>query len=493
MYKDKDFDENSKISFNYEELIKDLNLNVLFEAMSMGDEFLYEISKKALLSNVNDVDTILYRQNILKDCINNSLVIRNLYDIANEAITNKKKYYFGFFTRYPAAILDSSIDILNMFVDMLKKIKSISDEHSNKFSSEGFINFFKMIDREFDNEYFKKVENCLKELRLRDGVLIRMELGAGNKGINPMLCKIQNDKGSFFEKIFTNKKPSYSFYIDDRDESGARILSEIRDKGINEVANTIAKSAEHILNFFIMLKTELSFYISCLNLYNRLLELGIKTTFPIPLNADIRKHSFKGLYDICLSLEKNSSVVGNDLDSENKELYIITGANQGGKSTYLRSIGLSQIMMQCGMFVGAEYYCANICEGIFTHYKREEDVSMRSGKLDEELRRMSSIIDNIKPNSIIFFNESFSATNEREGSLIAKDIVLSLVEKKIKVFFVTHFFEFAHGLYEKNFENAVFLRAQRQKDGSRTFKIEEGEPLKTSFGEDIYKRIFENK
>lgn len=118
------------------------------------------------------------------------------------------------------------------------------------------------------------------------------------------------------------------------------------------------------------------------------------------------------------------------MDSENKELYIITGANQGGKSTYLISIGLSQLMMQCGMFVGAEYYCANICEGIFTHYKREEDVSMKSGKLDEELRRMSSIIDNIKPNSIIFFNESFSATNEREGSLIAKDIVLSLVEKK---------------------------------------------------------------
>lgn len=77
-----------------------------------------------------------------------------MYNIACEAITNKRKYYFGFFTRYPAAILDSSIDVLEMFVEMLKKIKKISEDNSYNFKSEGFKNFFKMIDRELDNEYF---------------------------------------------------------------------------------------------------------------------------------------------------------------------------------------------------------------------------------------------------------------------------------------------------------------------------------------------------
>ncbi len=66
--------------------------------------------------------------------------------------------------------------------------------------------------------------------------------------------------------------------------------------------------------------------------------------------------------------------------------FYVTGANQGGKSTFLRSIGLSQLMMQCGMFVPAKYLCSNICESIFTHYKREEDTTMSSGKLDEELK-----------------------------------------------------------------------------------------------------------
>lgn len=75
MYKDKDFDINKKLPFYSEELIKDLNLNVLFYSMSMGDEFLLEVSKKALLLSINDLDTIIYRQNILKDCINNSSLL----------------------------------------------------------------------------------------------------------------------------------------------------------------------------------------------------------------------------------------------------------------------------------------------------------------------------------------------------------------------------------------------------------------------------------
>ena len=75
-----------------------------------------------------------------------------------------------------------------------------------------------------------------------------------------------------------------------------------------------------------------------------------------------------GLYDVCLTLKLEHRVVGNDADGEGKELFMITGANQGGKSTFLRSVGLSQLMMQCGMFVQARSYCANLCAALFTHY-----------------------------------------------------------------------------------------------------------------------------
>ena len=58
------------------------------------------------------------------------------------------------------------------------------------------------------------------------------------------------------------------------------------------------------------------------------------------------------------------------------------------------------------MFVPAAAFSANICDGVFTHFKREEDVAMESGKLDEELSRMSDIVEHLTPNSLLLLNES---------------------------------------------------------------------------------------
>jgi DNA mismatch repair ATPase MutS len=172
---------------------------------------------------------------------------------------------------------------------------------------------------------------------------------------------------------------------------------------------------------------------------------------------------------------------------------IITGANQGGKSSFLRSVGLAQLMMQAGMFVPAEFFDAELCTGLFTHFKREEDATMKKGKLDEELARLSEIVDHLAPNSMLLLNESFAATNEREGSEIARQVVQALIEKNIKVFFVTHLYEFARGFFDSNREDTLFLRSERRADGTRTFKLVKGEPVETSHGEDLYRKIFTDK
>ena len=491
MFKDHDFDLQRKLPSNEQALTQDLELNTLFNAMALGDELLFEVAKKAVLSGLNnDLNTILYRQNILKDCLKNPSIVRDIYDIAVEAIESEKKGYFGYFSKYPGAILHRSIEVLQMFVGMLKKLKNISDEHADRFESEGFTAFFTMLKKELADEYFANVQNHLRELKFRDGVLISAELGKGNKGTNYVLRKLQDKKESWIERIFAKKPPVYTFNIHPRDENGARALSELRDRGINLVANALAQSTDHILSFFKLLRTELAFYIGCLNLHGQLAQMGEPMSFPLPLAPRERRHSLQELYDVCLALTMKQKIVGNDMNADGNNLVIITGANQGGKSTFLRSIGVSQLMMQCGMFAPAQSFSSNVCDGLFTHFKREEDATMKSGKLDEELSRMSDIVDNITSNSMLLFNESFAATNEREGSEIARQIVSALLEKRIKVFFVTHLYEFAHGFHDRKMEDAIFLRAERQTDGGRTFRLIEGEPLQTSYGEDLYNRIF---
>ena len=404
----------------------------------------------------------------------------------------RMSYWGSEVSAYPPSILAGAVETLQMFLGTLQKLRNIADQDADKFESPGFKEFFIRIKNEISNEYLEEIDGCLKELKFHSGVLIGAQLGRGNKGTGYVLRK-PNNKKNWFQRAFGRKPGAYSFRITDRDDVGRRTLGELNSRGLNLVANATAQSAEHILNFFIMLQTELAFYLGAINLHDRLAEIGEPVCFPVPVLAGERRLSFEGLYDISLALSMGQPVVANDIDIDNKSLIIVTGANKGGKTTFLRSVGLSQTMMHCGMFVPARSFSANLCVGLFTHFKRKEDVTMESGKLDEELNRMSQIADHLTANSMVLFNEAFAATNEREGSEIARQIVTSLFERLVKVFFVSHLYQFVRGLYEGAPAEVLFLRAERNTDGTRTYKLAKGEPLETSYGVDLYERIFPSR
>jgi len=491
MHRDRDFDLQQELPSNERALMQDLELDTLLRAMARDDAFLFDVARKALLGGLrNDADTILYRQEVLKDCLKNPAVVRGLYELAVEAIEGKKKHWFGVFSRYPGSILHGSIELLQMFMGMLGKLRTVAGQHAGRFRSQGFNVLFAMLEKELSDKYFDSIRNHLTELKFRKGVLVSAGLGEGNEGSDYALRMAREVERSWLARLFRKGPPAYTFYIHPRDENGGRILSELKDRGINLVANALAQSTDHILSFFDMLRTELAFYVGCLNLHRRLAAKGEPVCFPVPEPAGERRHRFSGLYDVCLTLHMERKLVGNSVNADGKSLMVITGANQGGKSSFLRSLGLAQLMMQCGLFVGAEDFCAELCPALFTHYKREEDATMKSGKLDEELGRMSELVEHLAPNSMLLFNESFAATNEREGSEIARQIVRALLENRIKIFYVTHLYEFAHGFVERKKADALFLRAERRADGTRTFKLLEGEPLETSYGEDVYRQVF---
>lgn len=470
--------------------MQDLELEIILRSMAQGDAFIYEASQRALLTGTADLAVIRHRQSILQDCLRHPDVVRQIYQIPIEALINKRKGWMGIFSSYPSSILASAVEMVQMFLPLLRQLREIADAQAAQFASPGFARLFAMLQAELDDAYFAVVQNHLKALRFGDGVLLSAVLGKGNEGAQYVLRKPNASDLNWLERVFSPKAPVYSFRLHPRDDSGARALSEIQDRGLNAVANALAQAADHIDGFFNMLRAELAFYIGCLNLAERLGQIGAPIAFPEPAPHTERRCTYRGLYDVSLALTLGQAIVGNDGSADGKELVVITGANQGGKSTFLRSIGQAQLMLQCGLFVAATQLCANVCTAVFTHFRREEDASMTGGKLDEELGRMSAIVDAITPHALLLFNESFAATNEREGSEIGRQIVAALLERRIKIFFVTHLFELAHSLYRRNLDNALFLRAERQEGGARTFKVSAGAPLQTSFGVDLYEAIF---
>jgi DNA mismatch repair ATPase MutS len=278
-----------------------------------------------------------------------------------------------------------------------------------------------------------------------------------------------------------------------QDDKLSQAAREMEAAGLVHIMKLYQNFIKDMLSYFENLRSQIAFYIGCANLHNRLTQLHIPVSMPYVNNEDMKGFKFRGLYDMSMAIYNREQPVTNDLETEDLLLFLITGANQGGKSTYLRSIGIAQILMQCGMFVPADYYCSSLCRGIYTHFTRREDTAMNSGKLDEELSRMNRIIHNITPGSMLLMNESFATTTEREGSVIASDIVKALYEHGVRILMVTHLFEFTKYMYEHRLEQSMFLSAQRLSDGTRTFKILEQEPERTSYGLDLYDNILGNK
>ncbi len=497
MHRDRDFELNAGVPSNAADLIRDLELEPLFNAMAAGDSLLLDIAKTAVLASLDDPQSILYRQHVLADCVDQAEVVREIYDIAVNAIERERKVWRWMSIRYPEGTLHRALEVLGSFVSLLKKMRKIAEEQSANFRSEGFSRFFEMLRSELDEEYIKTIEEHMDRLRFRHGLLMSATLGKGNKAAKYVLRKPWETHQSWVERLqhwvkrVTGNDDSLYYEIADRDEAGFRALSDLRSQGIGHIATALAQSTDHILSFFSMLRLELGYYIGCLNLREMLIRKGEPVCLPNPLQAGTSRLSARGLYDVSLSLNIDGRTVGNEVTADQKTLIIITGANRGGKSTCLRSLGQAHLMMQCGMFVAAESFSANVCRGIFTHFKREEDANLKSGKLDEELRRMSTIVDSISPESLVLLNESFSSTNEREGSEIARQIVRALLESGIKVFYVTHMFDLARSFWTARMPEALFLRAERLGDGRRTFRMVEGEPLPTSYGADLFRRIFD--
>ena len=470
-------------------LTQDLELPTLWSAMAAGDEFLFEMAKRVVLSSLTDPDAIVYRQRVLADCLEHPEVVRQLYRLAIDALENERQVGGLWHRASPDRILSRSVQVLKLQVGVLERLRQLAEEQQEQFRSEGFRRLFSMLREELADEYVRTVQQHLRELEFKHGLVESAQLAKGVKGSRHLIQTPPREQ-RWTERFFGRRSDGFSFTIPPRDEAGFQALEEIRGRGINHVADAVAQSADHVKSFFAMLRLELAFYLGCLNLHERLHEQGEPTCFPEPLPAGELALTARGIYDVCLTRHLDGRVVGNEVRGDGRSLVMITGANQGGKSTLLRGLGLAQLMLQCGMFVGAEAFRANVCDGVFSHYKREEDASMEGGKLDEELRRMSEIVDRITPNSILLCNESFAATNEREGSEIARQVVRAMLDKGVKVFFVTHMYDLAHGFHAQRLDTALFLRAERQADGRRTFRLVEGEPQPTSYGEDSYRRVF---
>ena len=488
LFEDHDLDLTSPMPPFAADLTQDLGLEVVFDAMAGGNAFLRTVAERTVLGSLSDPAAIRRRQNAVRDARENAPVIRELYELAVSMLAAERRFWS--FGKSPDSVLHRALRLLEVYVEGLDRVRRVAGASRERFRSEAFGRFFRMVGDELGATYLGALRAQLTELEFNEGVWISARLGAGNRGADHVLRRPSTARVGWWHRIFASRKTPLAFEVGERDESGARALSELRERGIASVAGALSRSTEHLRAFFECLSVDLGFFLGALNLESALAAKGLALVPPEPVAAEARTAHGAGLYDPGLALRSNGPLVANDLAADGKLLLVVTGANQGGKSTYLRSVGIAQLLMQAGLAVPAERFVASVAPVIVTHFARGEDATMARGKLDDELRRMSQIVERLRPGALLLSNESFSSTNEREGSQLATELFRACRESGVRVVAVTHLYEFACSRELRDAPDVSFLRAERAPDGRRTFRIREGSPLPTSFGADVYAAIF---
>jgi hypothetical protein len=392
---------------------------------------------------------------------------------------------------------------LEITTQAVGELRELMIAHENILVSRGLLDLCNMLQEEASEDYLAEVKRHLSQLEFKEGVLLGARLGVGKKGRDYVaLAPAPKPTGSndsthrsrtrsILSRVGLGERTWYSFAIPAQDESGARALSELTNAGLEGLARTMSASSNHVLGFFKSLREQAGFYVGCSNLARTLQGVGQPLCFPTLVREPRSTLSFRGLVDPGLWLSSVEHVTPNDLLAEEKPLLVVTGANQGGKSTFLRSIGIPLLMAHAGIYVAAESFSSNLARGIFTHFRREEDHSMTIGKFEEDLERMRDIVSQLAPGSVLLSNESFASTYESEAAEIGWQIFSALAERGVRIVAVTHLHELATRIKNDLGNKSFFLRAERKETGKRTFRILPGEPLATIFGPDLYQEVFE--
>lgn len=463
-------------------LIDDLELGAMLDSVSDGDGTIEAALRRALFAPLRDPKLVEYRHAVLRDAMAHPEEVKSLYDICLEAEKRRRQADYWKTNYYLTNTFTGAIDYILNFTKTLLSLRQLAEEYQPMFRSEGFLSLFRTLREELSDDYLNRIRSELGDVHLSDGVFMSVGLDSHLQTVDYKMHRKEKKLFSF------DRFRGQSYTLQRGDDTTGTDITNRYNRAINEVTNALAQSAEYLASFFDGLRSQLAFYMGCLNFLDRMREFKMPVCIPAVTGAETDSRKYEDLYDISLAFLKNTAVTGNTLNAKHKKLYIVTGANKGGKTTFLRSVGQAQLMAQCGMPVAAAECTVPVRGCLFTHFKREEDRWMKSGKLDEELERMSKIADYLHPGDMVMFNEAFSSTNEREGSEIARQITEALTESGVEVFFVSHQHAYASSYTDR--EDVQFLRAERLDDGRRTYRLLPGEPLETAFGEDLYRRIF---
>jgi DNA mismatch repair protein MutS len=416
------------------EFFTDLNLDQIVESITASRKE-YNLEPFFHYSLIQ-VETVGYRHDILRDLENRTLAVKigafaeEMRKIRSHLAQAEKLYYK---LQKQSWFLDA-VDIYCTAVNQLARDLFLID-----LGSRGFVEFREYLSSYLESDDFGSLVAETHKLKSELSG-IRYLVHAEGKRITVDRYDSEPDYSAdvlkTFEKFKQGEPKEYRFRVPstpDMNHVEAAILSlvaQLYSEVFSPLDEYYSRRQDYLDAVIARFDREVQFYLGYLEYIEPLKKAGLPFCYPIVTNQS-KEISGSDVFDLALAArltKENAAVITNDFYLNDPErVIVVSGPNQGGKTTFARTFGQLHYLASVGCPVPGRQGKLFLFDKLFTHFEREEDIKNLSGKLEDDLLRIHRIFEEATPNSILIMNESFLSTTLKDALFLSKEIMQQIL------------------------------------------------------------------
>ena len=458
------------------EYFEDLNLEIVIKSIVRLRKG-YDID--LYLNNpLHDVKTIIYRQEIMRDI--DGLGLLGPINKFSERIrvVNRFLKIMGN-VDYSLFKLGWFLEAVLMYVEAVENIAREFEKVSLK--SRGLVALDRYIEDYIHSKSFinlshdaRKIKSELKEIKycivVQDGKLVVKK------------HEKEEEYSSVVERTFNKfKQGDVDNYLVKVSEGIG--MGHVEAKILEFVANLYPIPFRHLKEFFeenkdfldstiLDFEKDIQYYIAYLEFIEAFRRRGLPFCYP-KINTMTKDEYVRNGFDVSLAYlmsNRDASIVLNDYYlNESERIIVVTGPNQGGKTTFARMFGQLHYFASLGFPIPGSQAQLCLYDEIFTHFDKQENVQNLHGKLEDSLFRIRNILEKLTSRSILIVNEIFSSTTLQDAVFLSKKILQKVSDKDALCVWVT----FIDELSNLNTKTVSMVATVDPNDPTkRTFRIE---------------------
>ncbi len=511
----------------------DLGLTELAQVLSIDPRYTDGI-RNILLDLCDALEVIAYRQALFANLLAQPALARDLEALLPSLL---ELAYYGEAGVSRMSLLHQAmrrLSELEMYVDCVNRLAAVFERAGATMQAEALLRLRARVAAIQADDVFRRLNaelpNMGAELRSISSVTIGVNL-------DPQLLPVEATLLGFSSQRYKGASHTLLGRLFGRAESPdagmARLHSVPFKQGptgpterenpmlvplfhdLNDVLETAAKPLIQALkryiqfngHFLAALVPEVAFYLGALRVVERLRAAGLPVCQPELAPLDERAGVVHDAYNPLLALRllerlpRGGSLAGAVVCNEvgfgdGGRIFILTGPNRGGKTTYTQAVGLAHVLCQAGLFAPGSRARISPVDAIYTHFQGEERLGLDAGRLGEEARRLGAIFEHATRRSLVLMNESLSSTSPGESFYLARDVVRGFRALGARVIFSTHLHELAAAAGDINADtpgdsavaSLVSQVASEEGGARRTYRIVPAPPVGSSFARDIAQR-----